>query len=140
MLSDILTKKEEALQQVLAITENQHSVLTWDKEEGGRELFAQMNARKQELIDAVLQYDGMFDNIFRDMGDSFEKQAPGYADVVRNLQKQIKAVTDLDVKIRVQENFNMDSMPEAKRPNRIDMPKVPVKAALEEYKRHDRKK
>ena len=136
MLLDILAKKEESLTQILSITENQHAILAWDAS-GGKEMFLQMNAEKQGLIDSVLQYDAMFDNIFKEMGGDFEKNAPDYKDTVKALQTQIKNVTELDVMIRAQEDENLKATPaQAPKPNTS---KASHKTVMEDYARFNKK-
>lgn len=141
ILSEALGKKEEALNQILAITENQATVLeSIDETDQWRSFIAAMNEEKQKHIDIVLNSDEVFEGIFREFGGDFEEYAPRYKETVHKLQEQIKAVTDLDIRIRVYEDKNKNAAgnkTDAK--VKINVPKASKSYILKQYTSNNRK-
>lgn len=109
LLTDIVGKKKQVLNQILDITENQETVLLQPKPE--ITLFNEMNMEKQNHIQTVLQADDFFQNVFDSIKEIFEKNAKNCADEIKQLQAEIKAVIDLDIKIRVKEQRNKMLLP-----------------------------
>ena len=107
VLIECLKKKEKALSQISAITENQGFVLA--SELSHQEIysfFMQMNAEKQSFIQIVKQCDEVFENVLQKIGPTLDEDPSKYSDQVRTLQDLIRAVMDLDVQIRLGEDNN----------------------------------
>lgn len=138
ILYDALIKKEDALSQILAITENQAALLAEDH--NGAEaaaFFKEMNVEKQRLIDTVLDGDGVFERIFGSLGGEFDERAAYFKPLVKRLQDKIKDVVDLDVKIRLQEDRNNAQITSAvKQKPRIDVPKASKGYMLSQYRKN----
>jgi SMC interacting uncharacterized protein involved in chromosome segregation len=107
ILADGLNKKEQALREIVNITENQGTViesgLTADET---RAFLTQMNREKQQLIKTVIQCDNMFEAVLKEAGPALDAAPDAYKPQVAELQKRIRRVMDLDVKIRVYEEKN----------------------------------
>ena len=107
ILSQCLEKKEGALSQILAITENQSTLLAVENaDESIHAIFREMNREKQVLIDTVIACDKVFEKMFSELGEDFAGRAQPYKASVAALQALIRRVMDIDVKIRLQENAN----------------------------------
>jgi len=102
ILKNILIEKQEFLNIILNITENQEAVLL---EEEPPELFYEMNDIKQLHINKIVELDTNFNDIFLNTPD-FEAKAQSHLGKVKELQQLIKIVTDLDLKVRVAEETN----------------------------------
>ena len=107
ILLDGLKKKEQALAEIVSITENQRTVI-----ESGiplaevRAFIQEMNQSKQEFIQVVKDCDTMFENMLKEVGPQLDARQDMYTSEVHELQKWIRRVMDLDVKIRVSEEEN----------------------------------
>ncbi len=112
LLRDLLQKKKAFLMQILSITENQESILVAEFEIAKSDvtavdgMFSQMNDEKQKLIDELIHSDRFFDKVFKEISPEFEMRAPSYKPIIFIIQDLIRQVTDLDVKVRVQEQKN----------------------------------
>lgn len=106
ILMDVLEKKGEALTQILNICENQCLLFSQPSSSERSEFLKQMNIEKQHLIEQVIDCDDVFQSMFDDMRDQFEREAENHLELVRKLQEQIRIITELDVKIRAQEGKN----------------------------------
>jgi hypothetical protein len=99
--------KEKALLDILAITENQHtvveSVLPLSEI---RSLVFDMNAEKQSAINTVIRCDDMFEAMLKEHGQELERRQSEFTEQVGQIQVLIRRVMDLDVKIRVIEEEN----------------------------------
>ena len=107
IMLDGLKKKEKALEEILAITENQQTVIKsavpFDEV---RRLVFEMNQGKQEAITIVKDCDNMFESMLRRIGKELEETQAQYADQVKIMQVHIRRIMDLDVKIRATEDEN----------------------------------
>ncbi len=114
MLIQLLNDKESALEQILVICENQETlILSLNTEEPNcqenqenRDFYALMNTEKQSLIDVVIQRDEIFQTVFSEISPMLETIAQSHRELLLTIQEQIKRVTNLDAKIRVQEARN----------------------------------
>jgi hypothetical protein len=107
VLLEGLKKKEQALVEIVNITDNQRTVI-----ESGMSLdevrgfLVEMNKEKQQFIDTVKGCDNMFEAMLKEIGPELDAQQHMYKPQVAELQKYIRRVMDLDVKVRVQEDKN----------------------------------
>lgn len=107
ILMDCIKKKEQALVEILSITENQGTVLQSDLTgDEIRAFMVQMNREKQIYIQTVLQSDTMFENMLKEIGPKLDANPRLYKQRIAELQSMIRRVMDMDVKIRVQEGQN----------------------------------
>ena len=107
IMLDGLKRKEKALEEILAITENQQTVIKsavpFDEV---RKLVFEMNQGKQEAITIVKDCDNMFESMLKRIGKELEETQSLYADRVKIMQAHIRRIMDLDVKIRATEEEN----------------------------------
>ena len=107
IMLDGLKKKEKALKEILAITENQQTVIksaiAFDEV---RRLVFEMNQGKQDAITIVKDCDNMFESMLKQIGKELEETQSQYADQVKVMQSHIRRIMDLDVKIRATEEEN----------------------------------
>jgi hypothetical protein len=107
ILADGLNKKEQALREIVNITENQGTVIESGlSAEETRAFLTQMNREKQQLIKTVLQCDSMFETVLKEAGPALDAAPDASKPQVAELQKRIRRVMDLDVRIRVYEEKN----------------------------------
>ena len=107
IMLDGLKRKEKALGEILAITENQQTVIQsavpFDE---ARRLVFEMNQGKQDAITIVKDCDNMFESMLKRIGKELEETQHHYADRVKIMQSHIRRIMDLDVKIRATEDEN----------------------------------
>ncbi|MCL2499656.1 MAG: hypothetical protein FWE90_04875 [Defluviitaleaceae bacterium] len=107
ILLEGLINKEKALTEIVNITDNQRTVI-----ESGltptevRVFLTEMNKEKQQFIDRVKGCDTLFEAMLKDIGAELDARQHMYKPQVAELQKYIRRVMDLDVKIRLQEEDN----------------------------------
>lgn len=134
LLGDTLVKKRELLCQILGITENQETILIYNQESSElSEMFLEMNEEKQKLINELLQADTFFQKIFNDISPEFEENSVRHKSEILKLQELIRLVTDLDVKIRIQERKNRDAIRRSGSKAKIPVPKAPKDYVLKQY-------
>jgi hypothetical protein len=123
ILADGLNKKEQALSEIVNITENQGTVIESGlTEDETRAFLTQMNREKQQLIKTVIQCDNMFEAVLKEAGPALDAAPDAYKPQVSELQKRIRRVMDLDVKIRVYEEKN-NALQNRRKP--LDHPPAP---------------
>jgi flagellar biosynthesis/type III secretory pathway chaperone len=111
LLADGLEKKEQALTEIVNITENQNTVLQSGLSVIEAQAFVtQMNKEKQPLIKQVIQCDSMFETVLKEAGPALDALPDSFKPQVAELQIRIRRVMDLDVKIRVCEEKNKTLM------------------------------
>ena len=140
ILLDLIGKKVGLLSQILTICENQEAILVAERSEEYDKLFIGMGREKQLLVDEVITTDELFQKIFNEIGEDFEAVGESNTEVIRKLQERIMGVTELDAKIRLAENRNLERLAQA----RTTYPKqgiteVSKQQLLEKYKSNDKK-
>ena len=126
IMLDGLKKKEQALAEILSITENQQTVIKSELPlDAIRELVFEMNEGKQAAIKIVKDCDNMFEAMLKDMGQDLEARQDMYTPQVKTLQLHIRRVMDLDVKIRVTEDDNNRLLDERRSGSAQSQPQVP---------------
>ena len=114
VLIECLKKKEKALAQIAAITENQGFVLNSElPHDEIYSFFMQMNTEKNDFIQLVMQCDEVFENVLQKIGPTLDSDTTKYGEQVRALQDLIRIIMDLDVQIRVGEENNYQVLTEA---------------------------
>ena len=103
ILQEVLDKKQEALTDILNISENQEMLYLSPPSEERREFLIEMGKEKQRQVDEVLACDEVFQRIFDSIADDFAEKSGDCKEKVARLQISINAVLELDVKIRAQE-------------------------------------
>ena len=107
ILTDGLKKKEQALTEVLSITENQRTVIESELPlDEVRKLIFAMNQEKQAAIQIVKDCDNMFEKMLKDIGQELEAKQDMYKPQVKVMQDLIRRVMDFDVKVRLGEEEN----------------------------------
>ena len=115
MLISSLQEKNNILNTILNITENQAQLIDIDKDEEMWAIFVQMNDGKQEHIDRVIELDNIFQNIFETISDKFEDNAREIPKKTTDLQALINESLELDIKIRAAEQKNKSELSRFKR-------------------------
>jgi len=130
IMLDGLKKKEQALADILAISENQRTVIESELPmEESRTLVFEMNDGKQAAIQIVKDCDNMFEAMLKEMGAELEAKQDMYKPQVKVLQEHIRRVMDLDIKIRVTEEEN-NRLLDIKREAPPTPPTAPVQQGL----------
>jgi len=138
VLHEMLNKKKAALSQIEAITENQENILLsrHAAEEEGAIFFNGLNAEKQKLIDLVLEADALFQNLFDEIKDEFDRRASEFKDEIQSLKDGIKEIVGLDSKIRVREEKNKMLLEKTKPKNKIASGAVNKAYVLKQYEKN----
>lgn len=131
LLIDILNKKFNMLQEILAITENQGIVLKSAPED--RQMFMSMFEEKQIRIDNISSGDDIFNRLFNDTISEVKTQKTSYKEQISSMQKLVKAIMDTEIKIRLEERNNTKYMQRV-----INV--VPMKIAIREYSNQKNRK
>ena len=147
LLSDMLEKKHEILQQILTITENQKSIFVRENDTTAedwavlRDMLRQMNDEKQKLIDEHLNSDRLFQSIFAEISDEFEARVSDYKPVIEHMQAMIKSVIGLDTLIRVQEEKNRrvfeSEIANLKSTKNVDFTKASKEYLIKQYEKNN---
>jgi len=124
LLIDILTKKYNTLSEILSITENQGMILKTMPEE--REMFMGMVEEKQTRIDSISTGDDIFNKVFAQTMEVLKKEKNTYKAYIAQMQKLIKAIMDMEIRIRLEERNNQKRMQ-----NAINI--MPMKLAAKHY-------
>jgi len=107
ILLDGLKKKEQALIEIVNITENERTVIGSELPlEDMRAFIAEMSQSKQAFIQQVKGCDLLFEAVLKEIGPTLDERQDMYTTQVLELQKYIRRVMDLDVKVRVSEEQN----------------------------------
>ena len=140
VMFNILTKKRQALTQILTISENQETILVskMDAEEISA-FFVAMNDEKQHLIDEVIKTDDMFQDMFNGIKDVFEERAKEHKEEIGGLQAEIKWLIEMDTKIRLQEEKNKSHLARLnKNVKKIDLSQAAKDYIIRQYGKNAR--
>ncbi len=136
ILYDSLVQKQQLLEQILNITENQEQVLkNIDESSEFKELFHEMNRQKQLLIDEVLNLDNVFQNTYEKYSEIMLNRPEHFTKGIKLLQELIQSVMDMDIKIRCREQNNKQLIPKPAKP----IPIVNKNYLLKQYQKHNKK-
>lgn len=124
LLIDILTKKYDTLSEILSITENQGMILKTMPEE--REMFMGMVEEKQTRIDSISTGDDIFNKVFAETMEILKKEKNTYKTYIAEMQRLIKAIMDMEIRIRLEERNNQKRMQ-----NAINI--MPMRLAAKQY-------
>lgn len=101
----LLDRKKELLTQVLNITKNQNIV--FENNDNDAKSFLDISVKeKQKLINELLQIDEMFINIFESFNGDLNQNKQMFKDDILNLKYKIQQISEIDFKIRLQEEKN----------------------------------
>ena len=141
ILLDLIGKKRGLLVQILTICENQEAILSAERNEEYDRLFIGMGNEKQLLVDEVVATDALFQKMFDELGDDFQSLCESSKDVIRNIQELVMSVTELDTKIRLTENRNLDRIAQERvNPPQRSITEASKQQLLKQYKSHNKKK
>ncbi|GHV42018.1 hypothetical protein FACS189490_10070 [Clostridia bacterium] len=107
LLNDVLRKKRETLETILAISENQEVLLNSPPTAERAAIFKEMSAEKQKGIDEVIRCDGVFETMFEPLKPYLDQKTP-YRDILVKTQALVDDVLTLDAQIRAQEAKNRE--------------------------------
>lgn len=124
LLIDILTKKYDTLSEILSITENQGMIFKTMPEE--REMFMGMVEEKQTRIDSISTGDDIFNKVFAETMEILKKEKNTYKTYIAEMQRLIKAIMDMEIRIRLEERNNQKRMQ-----NAINI--MPMRLAAKQY-------
>ncbi len=105
-LNYLLDRKIQILSQVLAITENQSLVFKDIKNIETNEFINISLEEKQSLINELIDIDNMFLEIFQSFSGSLNRNKQTFKEDIKNIQSKIQQITEIDFKIRIQEEKN----------------------------------
>lgn len=105
-LNYLLDRKIQILSQILVITENQNIVFKGFNDDSINELINMSYDEKQSLINELVNIDSMFLEIFQSFSGSLNKNKYVFEQEIINIQNKIQQITDIDLKIRLQEEKN----------------------------------
>ncbi|WP_317367525.1 hypothetical protein [uncultured Tyzzerella sp.] len=103
-LNYLLDRKIEILNIILSITKSQNVVFKEDKEV---DCFIKMSLdEKQDLINELINIDDMFLSIFESFKGGLNKNKSIFKEDLIQIKDKIQQATDIDLKIRLQEEKN----------------------------------
>ncbi|HOA79554.1 MAG TPA: hypothetical protein PKK61_00620 [Defluviitaleaceae bacterium] len=139
ILLELLDKKKKILEQIYTITENQYVIVNTD--ENDMDFFDGMVKEKHSLIEKVNEIDKHFLNIYNKISSIIKQNPTIYKDIIKDLQDEIRDISKIDTKIKIQEeknrqelliNMNSKSKKQGLLKNR--------KQVIESYKKYSTKK
>lgn len=105
ILIDLLNKKIELLNQVIAINENRDMFVRTLR---GKDMEIMLSAAANEekcIIDEIMRIDSVFLSTFEKFNGNLNKNKVFFKEEIRKLQENIKTITDINVKIKIRD-FN----------------------------------
>lgn len=105
-LTYLLDRKIELLSLILNITKNQKLVFENNKNQDTLPFLDVSIEEKQKLIDELVSIDDMFLSIFESFNGSLNKHKDIFKEDIKTLKDKIQEITELDFKIRIQEEKN----------------------------------
>ena len=103
-----LEKKKLVLDNIIELNQRQRTGL--EKPDFTPEEFDDIVESKSRMIEQLEQLDSGFEKLFERMKDELESNKEAYAEQIRAMQEDIKAITDKSVQIQAQESRNKDLM------------------------------
>lgn len=110
MMMDSLVMKRDILQQISELNIIQADMTALDNTSFNEQDFYSNIEKKGELIDRLLELDNGFDALFQRVKDSIGNNKRLYSEQIKRLQKLIREVTELSVKVQAQEARNKVSV------------------------------
>ena len=106
-LDNILNEKIQLLNQILNISENQSMFILQLEDENSLNSYLSSSLKeKQKIIDRIKIIDDTFIKKFESFGGELNKNKDFFKDELKKMQNKIQSITDLDIKIRIQEEKN----------------------------------
>lgn len=106
-LQDSLHKKKEVLQKLYDLTGKQKKVL--DQETVDMDQFESLMEAKDEQIDVLNSLNAGFQSLFQKIESTLQDQRHLYEKQIRQMQEDIRIITDLGVQIESLEHQNRDA-------------------------------
>lgn len=106
-LQDSLHKKKEVLQKLYDLTSKQKKVL--DQETVDMDQFESLMDAKDEQIDVLNSLNAGFQSLFQKIESTLQDQRHLYEKQIRQMQEDIRIITDLGVQIESLERQNRDA-------------------------------
>lgn len=106
-LQDSLCKKKEVLQELLDLTREQQEVLQQETVDADR--FEELMEDKDGKINRLNTLNAGFQSLFQKVGDTLEDKKHQYEKQIRQMQEDIRSITDLSVQIESLEHQNRDA-------------------------------
>lgn len=133
MLKDSLIKKEKILIDLQARSEEQGELVKaqevdWDK-------FTRLVDEKGELVEEIVKLDDGFETLYERIKEGLSENKDKYKDIIIEIQKLIKSVTEKATKLEVTEHHNKTAIEAAFSNTRkeIRQAKLGQKAAADYY-------
>lgn len=104
IMIDSLHKKEEILKKIVVLNDEQAQIAS-ASEFSDEKFYANMES-KGDLIEELLKLDEGFNSLFNRIKEEVGDNKSKYAQQIKELQDLIKLVTELGVKVEVQESRN----------------------------------
>lgn len=106
-MQDSLRKKKEVLQCLLDLTREQQEVLRQETVDSDR--FEELMESKEGQITQLNTLNAGFQSLFQKIGDTLGDQKYQYEKQIRQMQEEIRSITDLSVQIEGLEHQNRDA-------------------------------
>ncbi len=133
VLKDSLIKKEKILDDLISMSEEQAVIVkeknvNWDK-------FTEIVDKKGELIDEIMKLDDGFETLFARIKDNLEDKKEKYKDIIAEIKKLVKSITEKSAKLQAIEYRNKTTIEVAFNEARkeIRQSKLGQKAAADYY-------
>ena len=104
LLEDSLQKKEQQLEVLLYLSNEQKRVLS--EEPFSMEKFSELMDQKEPCIEQIATFDYGFEGIYNRLKPVFEKDKAPYQQEIERLQQLIKRITEASVQLKALEEQN----------------------------------
>lgn len=104
ILIDILIKKEKYLEEILNITTNQTTILEYKPIDSN--LFDALSQEKAIRTKKINELDEGFEGIYASIREELQESPKAFAKEIKSMQNIIYKISDLDIKISLQEEKN----------------------------------
>lgn len=139
-LSNILNEKLELLSQVFNISKNQEMFLIQLKDEDTLNSYLSISLKeKQKIIERLKTIDDIFIKIFESFGGELNNNKDFFEEDIKNMQDKIQKITDLDIKIRIQEEKNKPKFQNIAQNKQIKTLKANKNYILQKYSENTKK-
>lgn len=135
ILLELLGKRKKLFEQIYTITENQFTII--NSNESSMDFFDKMNQEKKILINRANEIDEYFLSIYNKVFLFIKNNPKPYKEIIEELQEQIRNISEIDTKIKIQEEKNKQELLASDRFNnkKTDRSFIGRKQAIESYKK-----
>lgn len=139
-LNNLLNQKLEILNQILNISENQKMFLNQlDDEISLNSYILESLKEKQNLINNLKIIDENFIKTFESFNGELNKNKDFFKEDIKSMQNKIQQITELDIKIRIQEEINKPLFQNAGKNKPIKTLKANKSYILQKYSENTKK-